>query len=317
VNKLWNKKIYLCGSHITQVYTYGKIQNGYSISNPNIKSKDSLPVVGDSSVFDISNTEEENQVLLALGYAPKLSREEQLIKIDLKIKEFEKKPVREIDKEIKRDKNNRSNAINKRNKLIRLINSNPQLTTFVTLTFKENVQDFKYCAECFDTMRRLINKDMKIRGDKFEYVSVIEFQQRGAIHYHMLCNLSIPFVTVRDDRRKSEEQKNYENLFSLSYWEYGFVGIQPLTPNPKYGDSVDNVGAYLVKYMTKEIDNPTVKNQKMFRCSQGLIKPIEIKFLDLGSDSLILGDVKFSNSYTSDFTGKVVFEEFNSKRKSV
>jgi hypothetical protein len=287
--KPWNKKIYLCGSHLTQVYSYSKIQNAILPSSEKQYRSNKTDYVAeclfqDKLLIDKINNHKDN---LSKVYD---------------------------NTEIKKMRNDKSNSINKRNKLIRLINSNPQLTNFVTLTYSDNVTSFECSASIFDDFRRRINKYMlETFSLKFEYVAVIEFQKRGAIHYHLLCNLPCDFIPNRDSKLKSDDQKYYEWQFGRNMWQNGFVGIQPLTPNEKYGDDVDNVGAYLVKYMTKELDNPSVINQKMYRCSQGLVKPIEIKILDMGDNSN-LGLPTFSNSYDSVFTGHVVFQEFNSKR---
>jgi len=206
----------------------------------------------------------------------------------------------------------RQNDLKKRNKLVNLINSNPQLNVFLTLTFKDNLQDFKYAYKCLKEFTRKINKVNK----KFEYISVIEFQKRGAIHFHLLCNLEVDFKINKNECRKSNKQKDFELLIEDYYWTYGFVNVQPLKPNKKYGNDIDNLGSYLVKYMTKECDNYLVKNQKMFSTSKGLIQPIEIKILDRENIIYCEGEPTFKNHYESDFTGLVNFEEYNKKRQA-
>ncbi|BBU40798.1 hypothetical protein APP_30900 [Aeribacillus pallidus] len=50
-------------------------------------------------------------------------------------------------------------------------------------------------------------------------------------------------------------------------WGHGFVDI-------KVTNHIDNVGAYLSKYMAKDIDNDYFfRNRKYYLCSQGLKRP--------------------------------------------
>jgi hypothetical protein len=317
INKLWNTKVFICGENITQVYRYGKIQNGYNVANPLLVDHEGLcSVIDDDNCSEINGTKLADEIALNFGAIPSMSKKEQLILIEKKMAEFDLKPKREIDPQIKKERNDRSNMINKRNKLIRIINCNPQLSTFLTLTFRDNITSFDSANASFDVFRRNMTDFMKRKHKlKFEYVAVIEFQERGAIHYHLLCNLPCPYIINREEKKKSDEQKTFENMVAEFLWLEGFVTVQPLTINPKFNnDNVDNVGAYLVKYMTKETTNLGCLNKKMYSTSRGLKKPIEVKFLDLSNVPSPLGSPNFSNHYTSMFTGDVVFEEYNKLR---
>jgi len=59
-------------------------------------------------------------------------------------------------------------------------------------------------------------------------LAVIQFQDRGAIHYHMMSDL--PYIP------KAKLSK---------IWGNGFIKINDIT-------NVDNVGAYLIGYMNKK-----------------------------------------------------------------
>lgn len=86
----------------------------------------------------------------------------------------------------------------------------------------------------------------------FKYLAVIEFQERGAIHYHIICNL--PYVP----------HKELQEL-----WGNGIVWINCI-------QNADNVGAYVVKYMTKDTADKRLQNHKGYLCSKGLKRPIEV-----------------------------------------
>ena len=59
--------------------------------------------------------------------------------------------------------------------------------TFITLTFAENETDIKQANKKF---RYFVDKVQRVKKD-FKYICIPEFQKRGAIHYHMLCNIDI------------------------------------------------------------------------------------------------------------------------------
>jgi len=168
-----------------------------------------------------------------------INKEEVLKKIPKQLDIFEQEKLK---------KQRRQFSINRtKTEIRRLVNSNPQLNKFMTLTFAENITDLK-------TTNYIFNKfvlRMSYKIPNFQYLAVPEFQKRGAVHYHLLCNL--PFIEV------SELQE---------IWGQGFIKINKI-------DNVNNVGAYVSKYLGKEMDERTFGKKKFFR-SQNLQKSIEI-----------------------------------------
>lgn len=173
---------------------------------------------------------------------------------------------------------------------------------FVTLTFKDgldfDIKDVKQCNKAF----KLFSMRMKYRFPDFRYVAVIEFQDkndRGAVHYHMICNL--PRVP---------------NHILAEIWGNGFVKINAI-------DKVDNVGAYVVKYMNKDIDDDRLQGLKAYNCSQGLQKPVELKSWDSRdhehireiTDHLKTASPSYATTYESDNAGHIEFLQYNFQRQ--
>lgn len=174
---------------------------------------------------------------------------------------------------------------------------------FITLTFNDkmdfDIKDVKACNKAYT----LFCMRLKYRYPDLKYVTVVEFQDkndRGAVHYHMICNL--PFI------KKSE-------LSEL--WGNGFVKINAI-------DKVDNVGAYIVKYMNKDIDDVRLQGLKAYNSSQGLQKPIELKSWD-SRDRDLIEEIKqslnkaspsYATTYESDNAGHIEFEQYNLQRKN-
>ncbi|HEF5066899.1 TPA: Rep protein [Bacillus cereus] len=198
----------------------------------------------------------------------------------------------------------RSN-IRARNNLRRLALANfNNRSKFLTLTFKENMQDLEEANKMFKAFMRKMKKE---RPD-LKYIAVIEFQDgdrredgqgRGAIHYHLLCNLK--YMRVEKIRK---------------YWRdvvgEGNIDLQPI-------DHVDNVGAYIIEYMTKEDADPRLQGKKMYQTSQKLDKPKEL----IGAQAQYLYEKMleekrkkvYSSSYENkQTTNQVFYEEYNLKR---
>lgn len=150
---------------------------------------------------------------------------------------------------------NREKVCNRaKNDLTRLINSNyiKGSSRFITLTFRENVQDFNYANKEFNKFIKRFNYYL---GYSVQYTVVVEFQERGAIHYHAIF-YNIP--------KKLDLPKCTE------LWGHGSF-------NCKRIDRVVNVGSYMVKYMSKNANDERLRGKKMYFNSRGLKKPIEIK----------------------------------------
>lgn len=119
---------------------------------------------------------------------------------------------------------------------------------FLTLTFTENIQDYKKANEKFKYFINKKNKDVK-------YLCVKEHQKRGAIHYHLII-----FDIDYKDVKKIQ-----------SSWIYGKVThLKKITDvNPW------SIANYMSKYFIKE--NQRVKaGYRIFTKSQNLKKPLII-----------------------------------------
>ena len=150
-------------------------------------------------------------------------------------------------------KENRKKTLHRaRRDIRRLINCNiGEYSKFVTLTFREDVKNVKMANYDFKKFKQRLETRI---GHKLQYVCVIEFTKAGRVHYHCLM-FNLPYI------------KNKE---LAAIWRNGYVKINKI-------DKVDNVGAYVCKYMTKDNDDDRLQGQKMYFSSRGLKKPIEIK----------------------------------------
>lgn len=221
----------------------------------------------------------------------------------------------EVSKEdrIKRDEANLKRSLSRSvQTLRRTINANigqwgKEKPKFVTLTFKENVLEHEIAnAEFREFIKRLSYKLFK-KQSGLKYTCVVERQARGAIHYHVLF-YNLPYIKHKD---------------LLEVWENGKeqrgVRINAI-------EDVDNVGAYVVKYIEKDIqalkdgfDTKTgksakEKNKKLFFQSRSLIKPTEIELTEEELQKLEkeLIDEKasvFEATHENEYVGEMTYKQ--------
>lgn len=177
--------------------------------------------------------------------------------------------------------------------------------TFMTLTFAENIQDITYADNEFKKFMKRFNYKYK---RKSKFLAVREFQKRGAIHYHVLIDWRLPAELEKESLRSLERE------LGTKTWGHGFVNLRPLGCQNKQNKPVDNVGAYLVKYMTKNYQAASCSN-KLYLCSRNLDRPVmyiqEAALYAIGEIGIKGMQPAFTNTYTNDYIGKVIYTEYN------
>lgn len=197
------------------------------------------------------------------------------------------KKASEIDKEINREK-----VLNRAARdLRRIINTNiNDKSKFVTLTFADNVCDLKTANYEFKKFRQRLEYFLDKR---IKYSVVVEFQKRGAVHFHTIF-FNIPYIKNSDLKK---------------LWGNGFVKINKI-------DNVDNVGAYVCKYMSKDLADKRLEGNKCYFTSRNLNKPIILKEKDLvysTVNALQGNNLVYENVFKNDFN-TTHYLQYNIKR---
>lgn len=159
----------------------------------------------------------------------------------------------------------------------------------VTLTFKDTDKfDINSLEECNRRKERYI---LKLRKEfpKLKYIIVPEYQKRGAVHFHMVCNIS--FIDL----------KKFKSL-----WVYGFSSIvtikDPTIQLP-----------YIAKYITKNPEQH-IKGTRRYYCSNNVEKPQVLTPLQAQKAIELLkklGDKPLvTYSYDSEYHGKVTYSSY-------
>lgn len=170
----------------------------------------------------------------------------------------------------------------------RIISNNPQLIKFLTLTFRGEMTEVNIANHLFN----LFIQRMKDRYPEFQYFAVIEFQERGVIHYHLLCNL------------RYVKSKELEKI-----WGQGFIKI-------KRKREADRLREYLSKYLWKDMRDERLFHKKKYFRSQDLQRSTEIvneesKFFmkNCETNFKFIEELTFSNAHT----GKCLYRRYHFK----
>lgn len=224
--------------------------------------------------------------------------------------------------------------------------SDTSLCRWVTLTYSDNMQDYKKLRRDFDNFKERLQDYC----GHFEYIVCAEPQARGAWHMHVILVFpcKAPFLS---------------NDLVFDCWKKGFVNVRALDDN-------DNVGLYLTSYLAdcpledvikhndlrdekgclfspehfelggslceKEVENGKYMKKKrilkgarlymypagmrIFRYSRGVVRP-EIKEMSYAEAKKVVeghlctyvSDVILSDG--DDFRREIVKEHYNIKRK--
>jgi len=191
-----------------------------------------------------------------------------------------------------------------RSKLRRLINANSWIwkdkngylipPKFLTLTIWENIQDLKTANYTLTKFIQRFNYRFKdVLVEPLKYVCVPEFQERGAVHYHIVL-FNFPFM----DLVFKKIRDLWEDRFELK------------TIRRDADTSI--IISYVSKYITKQSNDGRFWGQKRYFTSRGLVKPI-VLYDDIAIELIrqrIWDLEKFRKDIMVDFVGNINYKTF-------
>ena len=208
------------------------------------------------------------------------------------------------EKQINTKKNRKSTLISTRNNIIRLIKSNEDMNTFITLTFANEV-DYK---ESKILLNNFFNK-LRRKYNNLKYLWVLEFGTKNQrLHYHLLTNIELPkkIDFAKSKKKKSMEHKEFEKNFSEKYWRYGFVDIRNLKQ-----EGNTNIALYVSCYIVKDLLDKQLEGYRVYGYSRKTLdKPTVSKIYDDRSLEELLKEfssdyeLKYTNSYDIGYLDK-------------
>ena len=200
------------------------------------------------------------------------------------------------EQKVNNSKHNRKQTLQQaRNDIIRLIKCNPDMNTFILLTFAEE-HDYKSSKKCLNNCFTKLRRDFL----GIKYLWVMEYGDTNKrLHFHVLCNIPIAIVLADTNEKKSEEHKQLEQEFKKKYWNYGYVFIRDLKQE---GNS--NAALYVSVYITKAMENKELSGYRIYSYShKTLNQPIEEKYYTTENIEEILNEYKDYNIVCSNSYG--------------
>ena len=135
--------------------------------------------------------------------------------------------------------------------------------SFVTLTIPahENVCAKIAQKELLEPMLRHLRQVHKMKS----YVWKLELQKRGQIHYHIVTDI---FIHYQELRNKWNQLLAKSNLMNEYFTKTG--NIDPNSTDIHSVKKIKDLASYLVKYFTKQEQNPVAIKGKLWDCSKNL-----------------------------------------------
>lgn len=231
----------------------------------------------------------------------------------LEIYEYEKKPpphkrgIRKKDKpkpdEDKKFQKRKDNVLQAKRNFRRLVGANlsKEKPLLISLTYKENMQDIN---TGYDDYKSFIQALRYKFGKDIKYITVPEFQMRGALHFHCLF-WGLPHEILTEERK-------FRTIANI--WGNGFVDIIET-------DGDGKLSSYLAKYMAKAFVDKHLKNQKAYVSSRNIDRPVVDKNAIV---SMYLfqftkdGDLPImDNSYKTKWTGQCRHRLFKTSQQNI
>jgi hypothetical protein len=182
--------------------------------------------------------------------------------------------INENDEKRKKELQRRS-SIRAKKDLTRIIHCNVKKgSKFLTLTYKDNIMDLDIANNEFKKFIKRLNYKYNLN---LKYTAIVEFQDRGAIHYHaILYNLT--------GRIAPDELE--------TIWGNGFIKINEIQNTY---DDIEKVKNYMLKDIMKN-DIKLVGRKRYFN-SRGIKRPEEIideEMVEKVESQLSINDLKRS-----------------------
>jgi len=169
---------------------------------------------------------------------------------------------------------------------------------FLTFTFAENITDVEQANKMFSDFIERLNFHYR---KKFAYLTVVEFQKRGAVHYHAIFfNMGLD---IEENERKDRA--------IAKLWGHGFVDIERVR-------SAKRVGPYVCKYLDKAVHDARLRGKKAFFTSRGLLRPKLLRDEER-IDSFLRKNIivlEHSVEYDSKHYQKVSYKQYNARSNS-
>lgn len=155
--------------------------------------------------------------------------------------------------------------------------------TFITLTIADNTKNYSASASYKMLLSPFLDW-LRVKKNVKTYIWKLELQARGQIHYHITTNEFIEFTEIRN--KWNELQLNNGMLADFKE-KYGHTDPNSTDIHAVY--KIQDIKAYLLKYLSKSEQNSTAVNGKIWDCSSNLkgVQNFEVNYEDLSAKNML------------------------------
>lgn len=205
-------------------------------------------------------------------------------------------PEREAELEQKRKNKVLYNIAKTRNKIFDIARSN-DFNYFITLTYSADKCNRYSFTECSKKVRKFMNHFKERNADtcpNFKYLLVHEQHKDGAYHYHGLIYLEdTSTLKLADKQPKGCKQ----TVYNWGKWRNGFSTVTEI-------QDAEATRKYILKYISKNIDEDYQKGQRHFYYSQNCLKP-EVESMVSDKQMLMLYDQIYDTDRSTGYESTV------------
>lgn len=188
------------------------------------------------------------------------------------------------------------NIAKTRNKIFDIARSN-EFNYFITLTYASDKCDRYSFTDCSAKVRKFMNhfkSEHKSDCPNFKYLLVHEQHKDGAYHYHGLIYLEDTSTLKLADRQPKGCK---QTMYNWGRWKNGFSTVTEI-------QDADATRKYILKYISKNIDEDYQKGQRHFYYSQNCLKP-EVESMVSDKQMLMLYDLVYDTERSTGYESTV------------
>lgn len=140
----------------------------------------------------------------------------------------------------------------------------PHHLSFVTLTIPKsaNVESAKWChKKLLEPFLRIMRRKWRVKS----YIWKCELQKNGTPHYHITSDLFTNHVNIRNEWNHLMKKHGLLDDYKKEYGHYN-----PNSTDVHSVKKINNLEAYIVKYITKSFSDEEKLDAKVWDCSKNL-----------------------------------------------
>jgi len=192
----------------------------------------------------------------------------------------------------------------------------PALITFTMLQVIPLATSWRLFSQFFDSFK-------SVSGRQVRYIAVPEFQERGAVHFHVLVwDLEDHWILHEGSTGTKRTRARFASWLAKKgygiseirndrriqgYWRHGYVDCVPT-------DGAPALAYYLSKYLTQTMRDPRIGGERAFSYSRNALRPVFTACSSFRDEELAqmgaAGEPDYRREFDTEWLGRGSYEQF-------